>query len=281
MIRPYLLVLLLVHDVFGCVTDEVMTPDVMEGESVTLDSCFPKIQTEDEWEWKFGDPDGVTIVKNGLIYDTDDGLFNNRLQLNSQTGDLTIRNTRMKHKGVYDLKIFNSTQTHVHKIFKLTVLDPIPPKVFAVEGESVTVTHDVACVQKCDLIRWMYEKTIIAEINKQNNREPPYKDVLERKFMGRLKLDDQTGYLTITNLTTTDAGLYKLLLINNVPNYRTYRLIVSGSGLSSGNKVLIGVLLFVVLAAIISEIIFYCKCKQLKRTAVPSEDDGKEPLKKQ
>nr|XP_055073058.1 uncharacterized protein si:dkey-182g1.2 [Misgurnus anguillicaudatus] len=265
MIRPYLLVLLLVHDVFGCVTDEVMTPDVMEGESVTLDSCFPKIQTEDEWEWKFGDPDGATIVKNGLIYDTVDGLFNNRLQLNSQTGDLTIRNTRIKHSGVYDLKIFNSTHTREHKKFNLTVLDPIPPKVFAVEGESVIVTHDVACVQKYNLIRWMYETTLIAKIKRDpNSNQTCCKDPLERKFMGRLKLDDQTGYLTITNLTIADAGLYKLQLINNVPKYRTYRLIVSGSGLSSGNKVLIGVLLFVVLAAIISEIIFYCKCKQLK-----------------
>ncbi|XP_073718245.1 uncharacterized protein [Misgurnus anguillicaudatus] len=211
-----------------------MTPDVMEGESVTLDSCFPKIQTEDEWEWKFGGPDGVTIVKNGLIYDTVDGIFNNRLQLNSQTGDLTIRNTRIKHTGVYDLKIFNSTHTREHKKFNLTVLDPIPPKVFAVEGESVIVTHDVACVQKYNLIRWMYETTLIAKIKRDpNSNQTCCKDPLERKFMGRLKLDDQTGYLTITNLTTTDAGLYKLQLINNVPKYRTYRLIVSGSGLSS------------------------------------------------
>lgn len=264
MIRPYLLVLLLVHDVFGCIL--VMTPDVMEGESVTLDSCFPKIQTEDEWEWKFGGPDGVTIVKNGLIYDTVDGIFNNRLQLNSQTGDLTIRNTRIKHTGVYDLKIFNSTHTREHKKFNLTVLDPIPPKVFAVEGESVTVTHDVADVQKYNLIWWTYEKILIAKINtKGESNKPCCEDVLESKFRGRLKLDNQTGYLTITNLTIADAGLYKLQLINNVPKYRTYRLIVNGSGSSSK---WIYVVVGVVLGVLVLVAIFLIKRNQKSKSVV-------------
>lgn len=99
--------------------DEVKTLEVMEGESVTLDTCCViKIQTEDDIEWRF---DGAVIAKNGLIIGTNDGRFVDRLTVNPQTGDLTIRNTRIQHSGLYELNISSISRT-VHMKFNVNVL---------------------------------------------------------------------------------------------------------------------------------------------------------------
>lgn len=99
-------------------TDKDETLEVMEGESVTLDTCCViEIQAKDEIEWRF---DGAVIAKNGLIYDTV-GKFTDRLSLNPQTGDLTIRNTRIQHSGLYEVNISSSART-VHMKFSVNVL---------------------------------------------------------------------------------------------------------------------------------------------------------------
>lgn len=105
--------------VFCAGTDKVKTLEVMEGEPVTLDTCCViEIQPKDEIEWRF---DGAVIVKNGLMYDTVDGKFTGRWGLNPQTGDLTIRNTRIQHSGLYEVNISSSAHT-VHMKFTVNVL---------------------------------------------------------------------------------------------------------------------------------------------------------------
>lgn len=108
--------------VFGADPDPLMTIELAEGDSVELETCVTKIQRDDEMEWKFG-PHVIATIKanNALLYDTDDALFKDKLHLDDQTGDLTIRNTRTKHSGLYEVKIVNITHT-IHKRFSVTVL---------------------------------------------------------------------------------------------------------------------------------------------------------------
>ncbi|XP_051764520.1 SLAM family member 5-like isoform X4 [Ctenopharyngodon idella] len=80
------------------------------------------------------------------------------------------------------------------------------------EGDSVTLHAGLTETQKDDLILWTFgpDSTRIAQINKMINKVSLYNDALDGRFRDRLKLDDQTGSLTITNTTNTDSGLYKL-----------------------------------------------------------------------
>ncbi|KAL0161677.1 hypothetical protein M9458_045402, partial [Cirrhinus mrigala] len=80
-------------------------------------------------------------------------------------------------------------------------------------GDSVTLNSSLTEIMDEDVIQWRFgysEKTIIAEINKRADSMTVYDDVLDGRFKDRLKLDNQTGSLTITNIRTTDSGVYEL-----------------------------------------------------------------------
>uniref|UniRef100_A0A8C2FTS6 Ig-like domain-containing protein n=1 Tax=Cyprinus carpio TaxID=7962 RepID=A0A8C2FTS6_CYPCA len=83
--------------------------------------------------------------------------------------------------------------------------------VSVMEGDSVTLYIDITKIQKDESMLWTYgaEKCIIAEINKKYVLFFTYNGT-NGQFKDRLKLDDQTGSLTITNIATEHAGVYQL-----------------------------------------------------------------------
>ncbi|XP_016108466.1 SLAM family member 9-like [Sinocyclocheilus grahami] len=78
------------------------------------------------------------------------------------------------------------------------------------EGDSVTLKTNVE-VCDGDTILWKYGagKSFIAKMKKNKQIVSTYNDTDER-FRNRLKLDNQTGSLIITNITTQHAGLYEV-----------------------------------------------------------------------
>ncbi|XP_052394841.1 natural killer cell receptor 2B4 [Carassius gibelio] len=85
--------------------------------------------------------------------------------------------------------------------------------VSAMEEDSITLNTDLTEIRKGDDILWRFgaEKTLIARMNKKKQIVSTYNDTDER-FRDRLKLDDQTGSLTIMNITTEHTGLYELVI---------------------------------------------------------------------
>ncbi|XP_058615636.1 uncharacterized protein LOC131529772 isoform X2 [Onychostoma macrolepis] len=78
------------------------------------------------------------------------------------------------------------------------------------EGDSVTLHHNLTVInmQRNDEIEWRFEGIRIARVIVNNSEY--YND---GTFRDRLKLDHQTGSLTITNTKITDSGLYQLKTI--------------------------------------------------------------------
>ncbi len=78
------------------------------------------------------------------------------------------------------------------------------------EGDSVTLHTGVTEIHEDDDILWTFgaEKSFIAKIKKQ--QQISTFNGTDGRFRDRLKLDDKTGSLTITNITTQHAGVYKV-----------------------------------------------------------------------
>ncbi|XP_058617621.1 CD48 antigen-like [Onychostoma macrolepis] len=82
------------------------------------------------------------------------------------------------------------------------------------EGDSVTLNTDVTEIPEDDDILWTFgtDSSPIAEISREKRIFSTY-DGTDERFRDRLKLDNQTGSLTITNITTQHAGFYQLEII--------------------------------------------------------------------
>uniref|UniRef100_A0A8C1PAB3 Immunoglobulin domain-containing protein n=1 Tax=Cyprinus carpio TaxID=7962 RepID=A0A8C1PAB3_CYPCA len=250
-----LLLCLRVRGVFGAHTDEV---SVMEGDSVTLHTDV-KLKQQHRIRWYLNGIQIAEITGDRNKPCTDDqckdadGRFRDRLKLDHQTGSLTITNIRTTDSGVYHLQIINSIISK--KTFGISVGVPDAEQnqmnIKAVnEGESVTLDPGE---KKNDLMTWYFNDVCIAEINRD-----PNKDGKER-FRDRLKLDYQTGSLTIRNITTTDSGVYKIQIIRSRFSItKSFNVTVTSLGLSSSvieekyvASAVVGVLLLVAAVAVV------------------------------
>ncbi|XP_077081447.1 uncharacterized protein LOC143735232 isoform X2 [Siphateles boraxobius] len=263
----------LVSGVFSVNTDAV---SVMDGDSVTLHTGVKTNQQEDI-KWYFNDTRIAQISGDLSFVCTDvqcnEGTerFRDRLKLDHQTGSLTITNTRNTDSGEYELKII-SNSTISEKTFNITVLDvPVADEVKTVsvkEGESVTL--DPGVIRKLDdLMTWYFNDILLAEIpgdlsvictDVQCNNDT-------ERFRDRLKLDHQTGSLTITNTRNTDSGEYKLQISSSIRRYlsitsfKKFIVTVTDSGLSSAAAAGISVaaVVVVVLLLVAACVIHYRK----------------------
>ncbi|KAG1928788.1 uncharacterized protein LOC120475640 [Pimephales promelas] len=252
-------IVLLIYGVCVAEADEVKTVSVMEGESVTLNTGLAETQGIILILWRFGES-GSTIAQideKDISYPSHIDLFAGKLQLD-QTGSLTIKNMRPKHSGLYKVQIDLSSGTS-RMIFNVTVSES--PSVVDVgeaemksvsvfEGNSVTLQTDVTETHGDELIVWRFgdEGKLIAKYDVV--KSSPLLDTDER-FRDRLKMDHQTGSLTITYTTNTDSGEYTLKINSNRQTlYKRFIVTVSAfpsSGPSPG--AIVGIVVAVLVAA--------------------------------
>ncbi|KAF4097257.1 hypothetical protein G5714_021265 [Onychostoma macrolepis] len=223
----------------GDQTDDV---SVMEGDSVTLHTGFKHIIREGRHirtEWYFND---IHIAqRNGSVSKicTDLERFRDRLKLNRHTGDLTIRHIRTSDSGLYKLQI-NIRQHCILKMFNVAVDVPVVQRDeiernSVKEGESLTLYPGVI-KNLNDVMTWHFNHILFTEIIEDLSFTCTHDPCtyVDGRFRDTLNLDNQTGSLTITNITTEHAGHYHLKINSSRFSIkRTFSVTVNGSGQSS------------------------------------------------
>ncbi|KAK7136776.1 hypothetical protein R3I93_016973 [Phoxinus phoxinus] len=97
------------------------------------------------------------------------------------------------------------------------------------EGDSVTLNTGVTEIQRDHLILWTFRFH-----NSENRIAEIYKRIIsiydsggdKERFRGRLKIDEKTGSLTISNINRLHSGLYKLQIIDEGVKHRTFNVAV-------------------------------------------------------
>ncbi|XP_016392389.1 uncharacterized protein LOC107727122 [Sinocyclocheilus rhinocerous] len=186
----------------------------MRGDSVSLHTDVEKNQQE-EIRWYFNDIHIAEISGDPNKTCTDvqcedaGDRFRDRLKLDHETGSLIITNTRTTDSGLYKLQI-NSSSDSLLQLFSVSVYYvPEREKMkrkSVKEGESVTLDPGVVKTTNY-LMKWLFNDVHIAEIKEDlsficTDVQCLYAD---ERFRDRLKLDHQTGSLTITNTSYVDA----------------------------------------------------------------------------
>ncbi|KAA0711801.1 hypothetical protein E1301_Tti019116 [Triplophysa tibetana] len=83
--------------------------------------------------------------------------------------------------------------------------------VSVMEGHSVTLHTDVTHIQTYDEIEWRFKGIRIARIMRSGDTNPTYDET--EIFRDKLKMNNQTGDLTITHITSQHSGLYTLYIL--------------------------------------------------------------------
>ncbi|XP_056098493.1 CD48 antigen-like [Rhinichthys klamathensis goyatoka] len=142
------LILFVLSGVFGAGTDKVKSVSVTEGDSVTLNTDV-QVQRDDHILWMFGPQDTriAEIHRQNIYIDDTDVIFEEIIQMDNQTGSLTIRNIRTEHTGLYKLVIISRGTSY--KRFNVSVYAPLPIPVIT---RNYSDCYSSSSSQTCSLV---------------------------------------------------------------------------------------------------------------------------------
>ncbi|XP_073700602.1 natural killer cell receptor 2B4-like [Garra rufa] len=187
----------------------------MEGDSVTLHTDVI-VQRNDQIVWTFG-PQGPRIAEiHKQIIDmfSSSETFGDRLQMDNQTGSLTIRNIKTEHTGLYKLQIFSNRETY--KRFNVTVYAALSIPVFT--RDSSQCSSERSSSQNCSLLcsvvnvshvtlSWYKGNSLLSSISVSDLSislslplEVEYQDKNTYSCVINNPISNQTKHLNITDL---------------------------------------------------------------------------------
>uniref|UniRef100_A0A8C1YJN4 Immunoglobulin domain-containing protein n=1 Tax=Cyprinus carpio TaxID=7962 RepID=A0A8C1YJN4_CYPCA len=202
MIHKYFFICLWIwfsHGVIGD-TDEVKSVSVTEGDSVSLNTGVSEVQRNDHILWMFNINNSDTRIaeiyrQNIYIYDST-LIFGDRLQMDSRTGSLTIRNIRTEHSGLYKLQIIKAGVTY--KSFSVAVYAPLPIPVMTSNSSNCSSSSSSSSSKRSSVSRCVL---LCSAVNVEYQEKNTYSCVINNPIR------NQTTHLDIDQLCHTCAEL--------------------------------------------------------------------------
>ncbi|XP_058615918.1 SLAM family member 5-like isoform X2 [Onychostoma macrolepis] len=148
------------HGVIGD-TDEVKSVSVMEGDSVSLNTDVSEVQRNDLILWMFNVNNSDTLIaeihRQNIYIDDSVVRFRDKLQMDSQTGSLIIRNITTEHSGLYKLQIIKAGVTY--KSFSVAVYAPLPiPVITRDTSNCSSSSSSLLCSLLCSVLNVEYQE---------------------------------------------------------------------------------------------------------------------------
>ncbi|XP_073717514.1 uncharacterized protein [Misgurnus anguillicaudatus] len=211
----YVLLLLFKKGVFDEEIQEQRNVDVtlsvMEGVTVTLESAVTEIQGEMVlWIFQEYTPIAKMITESSIITlnDGDNGMFRGKLQMNNQTGSLTIRDIRTEHSGLYLLEFHGLGVTS--RKFQVTVT-PLPVPVIS---KNSSLSSSSKCVLLCSSVNmrdlslsWYKGNSLLSSISVSDlnislslHLVVEYQDTNTYRCVLNNTITNQTQHLNITDV---------------------------------------------------------------------------------
>ncbi|XP_058616590.1 uncharacterized protein si:ch73-27e22.4 isoform X3 [Onychostoma macrolepis] len=181
----------------------------VKGKNVTLNPDT-ETQRDDLILWMFGDENSLIAQLAGetkvTTYDDADERFRDRLQLDKNTGSLTIKDITT---GPYKLQIISSRRTSYRKFRVFICCESGPKTVSATVGECLILITDFN-IERGEQVQWSFQDKTLATGMNGDISNTSYGE----RFRDRLELDHQTGSLTIKNTRTSYTGVYQLKFLS-------------------------------------------------------------------
>uniref|UniRef100_A0A9J7XBY9 Ig-like domain-containing protein n=1 Tax=Cyprinus carpio carpio TaxID=630221 RepID=A0A9J7XBY9_CYPCA len=211
------------HGVFGG-TDVMKSLSVMEGDSVTLNTDV-NVQRDDQILWMFKVNNSFTRIAEihrQKIYIGDSTVaFRKRVQMDRQTGSMTIRNIRTEHSGLYKLQIIKDEVTS--KSFSVAVYAPLPIPIITRDTSNCSSSERSSvsrCVLLCSVsnvsrvtLSWYKGNSLLSSISVSDLSislslplEVEYQDKNTYSCLLNNPISNQTQHLDVTQLCHTCAG---------------------------------------------------------------------------
>ncbi|XP_050961109.1 SLAM family member 6-like [Labeo rohita] len=158
--------------VFGD-TDVMKSVSVTEGDSVTLPTNVTTVQRDDQILWMFGPKETriAEIYKQSIDMFSSDETFGDRLQMDSFTGSLTIRNIRTTDSGLYKRQI-RSNRGNSDKTFNVIVYAHLPVPLITSNFLNCLASSVSKCSLLCSVVNvsdvtlsWYKENSLLSSIS--------------------------------------------------------------------------------------------------------------------
>uniref|UniRef100_A0A672KU99 Ig-like domain-containing protein n=1 Tax=Sinocyclocheilus grahami TaxID=75366 RepID=A0A672KU99_SINGR len=244
-------------------TDVIKSVSVLEGDSVTLNTDV-KMQRDDQMLWMFGPQERriAEIHRQNIYIDATDTIFEKRLQMDNQTGSLTIRNIRTEHTGLYKLQIINNRGTS-NKRFNVTVYAALPVPVITRDSSKCSSSSG-SSGQNCSLLCSVLNVTDVSLSWYKGN-----------SLLSSISVSDLSISLSLPlEVEYQEKNTYSCVLNNPISNQTQHNINISQlcQPCPEGSRLNISIVVIALLLVFIAVVVglMYChrKCKQ-------SEKEGK------